>query len=271
MQDNPQTRKSRVRTAYISRILRRRNYGLIKIIDEYADAVYSTVFNKTQILDEAKTLYQESNPKRPKTEEGLDELYADLNKKIAPLLNKIRDFYKRIFKLGSSKVMNNKGQVLTFKEPTYEQELDALVNNNLQYVQNITEEQRKIILDEIAKGIKQGLSFQKIGENIIKRIEDFTINRAVLIANTETLRAHSYAQEKTMRDNGITKYQWISANDNRTAPLDKSLHGHIFEFGNTSTMEWRDTKGKTHEISKSPMPVRDTHPRCRCVIVAITE
>ena len=184
-------------------------------------------------MDEARAYY---NQQKQGNTEDLDFLFQDLGERLKPLIDKIKKFYAQTFKLGSSKVLDQHGNVLKLEEPEYEEELNALANDNLQYVKNITEEQRRILKTEIANGIKKGLSFKEVGDNILKKTDDFTLNRAVLIANTETLKAHSYAQEKTMVDNGIQKFKWVSANDARTAPLDKSLHGHIFEFGLVGTM-----------------------------------
>jgi SPP1 gp7 family putative phage head morphogenesis protein len=110
-----------------------------------------------------------------------------------------------------------------------------------------------------------------MSDDIVSEIDNLSKNRAELIADNEAHKAHARAQEDTMRENGIERYQWLTAGDDRVSPICQSLHRQVFEFGKTGTMNWKDVNGKTYVISKSPTPIRSSHIRCRCVIIAIID
>lgn len=246
---------------------------MIKSIEKYSNDIYKAIYNKKDIEEEAKILFDSFQSPNTQLEsyqtESLNDLFERLNERISKLFEKLPQWASSVYQMGSKKVYDARGNTLKLEIPKYEMEVDELVKNNMQLVKNVTEEQRQILIEEVKKGIKNGQSFKQTGEKIQERIKEFSLNRSTLIANTETSRAHTYAQEKTMVENGIEKYQWISAADQRVAPLDASLHRKVFNFGETGEMNWKGKDGKTYVIPRSPRPVRDTHPRCRCIIVAV--
>ena len=74
--------------------------------------------------------------------------------------------------------------------------------------------------------------------------------RATLIARTETLRAHNEGRMAFYREVGITKVQWLTADDERTCPECTPLNGKVFKLGDA--------------------PGPPAHVQCRCSLMAVT-
>jgi SPP1 gp7 family putative phage head morphogenesis protein len=262
------TKKNKIERRYlaVSRILRSRNYGFKKIISKYQALIFKSSYRKGEVDQMARDMYNNLTAK-----ESLSDLFDKANQRIDKTFKDIESIIRALLLQGSSKVFDARGNILKLGIPNYEKTIQRLTTNNLNLVKGISEDQRKVILDEISKGVKKGKSYAQMSDQIHSRVETISKSRASLIANTESHKAHSEAMERTMVHNGIKKYQWLSANDARVAPLDESLHRQVFEFGKKGTMDWKGTDGKTYKIAKSPRPIHDTHPRCRCVIVSVLD
>lgn len=255
------------RPVYVSRIIRKRNYGHIKNINNYATDIFKATYNEKKLLDVVENMYVTGSWQNETTVESFNDYLGGLSTEINKLTLNMSKRFDAAFKDGSKKVMDSKGKLIKLEKPTYTLAIQELIKDNLKYVKNISDNQKKIILTQIKKGINDGLTFKEIGQNITQEIKRMTLSRAVLIANTEISKAMSQSMKLTMQQNNIKKYMWVTAGDNRVAPLDEALDRRIFEFDKTGKINVKGTDGKVYEINKSPMPVHDTHPRCRCVIV----
>lgn len=245
-----------------NRIIRKRNYGIVLLSRKYAHDIYKAVFEKKKVADSGILMYASIKA-------GADpSMYYSFDQdKIKVLEKKMRKDFTEALTLGSKKVMDKNGKVLNLKIPTYKKQIDSLVKNNLRYVKKISEEQRSKIVDILQKGIKEGKSYNSMVNNITDQVKGISRNKADLIAKTEVNRAAANGMAETMKSNGITKYLWVSAGDNRVGNPDEALNGRVFEFGKTGKMSIKGTDGKNYIVNKSPMPVKDTHPRCRCLLV----
>ena len=109
---------------------------------------------------------------------------------------------------------------------------------------------RRILSD----GLVAGESPLKIAKDIVKKIDSIGINRAELIARTETIRAHHQASINEYERYGVDKVkvevEWVTAFD--PCSICAELSGKFFTLKEIYTM-----------IPK--------HPRCRCVAVPIVE
>lgn len=247
----------------IQRIIRSRNYGFEKKINEFNKLITSNLYSESLIDKIAKTTYNQRKPLGESVStEYLNDLFNELNERAENVLKKLPQFFRDVLVQGSKKVFGKDGKPLKLEVPDYTNVIKNLVDDQKKYLNNITDKQRSIIDEEISKGIEEGKTYSQMAKSIKSRTSDFTKERAELIANTECHRAHSTAMETTMREAGFERYQWVTANDDRVAPLDKSMHRKIFEFGKEGTMPWRGADGKTYELDKSPKPVHSTHPRC---------
>jgi len=258
--------KSERRYLAVQRILRNRNYGYSKLINSYTEDIYKAVFNEKEMKERINLSL---NPYKNK--EALKDYLDSYTLRLNKLFDKLTKYFTAVFMHGSSRVMDTKGNKLKFDVPEYKGPIEEIKNFNMKLLAKINAQQEEIIKAELTKGILSGKSYSQMADDIVSKIDNFSRNKAIVIARTETQRAHQTAMYKTMKDNGIKKYQWLSAGDDRVAPLDKSLHRHIFNIGEEGFMDWVGFDGKTYTIHKSPIPVRDSHINCRCVIVSITQ
>jgi SPP1 gp7 family putative phage head morphogenesis protein len=227
-------------------------------------------YNELEINEIAQFVYQSEISRLPYNieTESLADLFNTLNARMEQIKQSLPKILQLIMHSGGSKVLNKDGQKLAFKQPNYKLVIDKLMEDNLQYAKNLNEVQRQQILKQIRFGIKKGLTYNDMAANIVKKTTDIGLERAVMIASTESNKAHAQAMYETMELNGVKSYMWLTAGDDRVAPLDQALNNRIFKFNEPGTMNVRGTDGKTYTISASPRPVTDTHPRCRCVIIA---
>lgn len=252
---------TRVEKRYIAiqRILRRRNYGFQKVINSYTDEIVRATFTKKSTDELARKLYSDLTAGR---KESLEDVFKPLNERMDKLFTKLSKIFSTLLLQGSRKVFSAKGSPLELRVPSYAKEIEALKNENMKLVKGVTDEQRAFLVRKVSDGIKQGKTYSAMADDILKETEFFTRNRAKLIAFNESHKAHTIAMEKTMVENGITKYQWLTAGDDRVSDICQSLHRQVFTFGKTGLMNWKDAKGKVVKIHKSPRPIRDSHIRC---------
>jgi SPP1 gp7 family putative phage head morphogenesis protein len=263
-------KKTKLERRYIavSRILRKRNYGFIKVLDSYSNTIYKTIYTKTATEQMGRAMY---NQLKGRSTQSLEDVFKKLNDKLKLLEPKIAAFITKFLDQGSSKVFDAKGTTLRLTKPNYTKVIQQLTKNNLKYIKDITEDQRKKTLDILSKGIKDGKSYAQMADSIVDEVEHISQSRAKLIASNEGHGAHARAMEDTMRKNGIDKYQWLTAADNRVSAICQSYHRQIFAFGKVGKMRWRDIDGKIHIVSKSPKPIKDSHIGCRCVIISVID
>lgn len=100
------------------------------------------------------------------------------------------------------------------------------------------------------KGIGLGKNPREIGKDLKGRIENLTLDRAVLIARTESMRAYTTAQAQNYRNNRdvVTGMRIMAAIDARTCPMCWARHGTILPLD-------------------APF---HRHPGCRCTLVPVT-
>jgi len=102
------------------------------------------------------------------------------------------------------------------------------------------------VAKEIGKAIPTGdkAAFKAAGKTVFKSAQQ----RAMLVARTETVRAHSEGRKTQYREMGVKKVEWLTADDERTCPECEPLHLRVFK------------------VDDAPGPPK--HPACRCAIAA---
>lgn len=233
----------------IQKIIRKRNYGFEKLINEYSTEIQKASYTNAEVRSMAKQTWDLLQLGNLGQTEALDDIFIELNKRLEKVIAKMPGLLQKMFKHGGSKVMNAKGELLKFAQPKYTAQIQALYTTNLQYLNKYTKDQRRILLKTLEEQFKKGKSFTETAEVVTQRLSGFTKRRAYLIASTEATRASTTAMQTVMQEAGARKYQWITANDARVCPICKKNAQRVYEFG------------------RGPLPVKDTHPLCRCVIV----
>jgi len=77
---------------------------------------------------------------------------------------------------------------------------------------------------DIGRIVKDPEAFRRAGKTVFKTAQ----RRAILIARTETLRAHNEGRKVFYRQAGVKKVKWLTAQDERTCPICRALDGKVF-------------------------------------------
>ena len=110
----------------------------------------------------------------------------------------------------------------------------------------------------LTDGVLRGKSPQFMANELTK-VSHYGYTASERIARTETSYYHNKTEMEQYEELGIKKYMWVSTLDGRTCNCGRN--------GKPSCAE-RD--GKIYEVGgkDSPMPPNDSHPNCRCCVVA---
>lgn len=136
-----------------------------------------------------------------------------------------------------------------------------LANYDMQLLGDVSTTLTNKIQTTIQAGILSGKSIRKVAAEIGQVVPDkegfrtagktvfsSANHRATLIARTETLRAHNEGRKTFYDQVGVTKMEWITAEDERTCPVCAPMNGKVY-----------DIKGDV----TAPL-----HPACRCSVCA---
>lgn len=107
----------------------------------------------------------------------------------------------------------------------------------------------------MAEGIAKGYGTDKIVDLMMDGVDNNLRNRMITLVQTESAHIAEQASQKSYRETGVERYMWLATLEVHTCEQCGSLDSKIFVVG-----------GK-----KSPQPIRDTHPNCRCTTVPYYE
>lgn len=106
--------------------------------------------------------------------------------------------------------------------------------------------------------------------------------RADLIAQTESTRAHTFASIEAWGQSGVvTGKEWFCARDERACKYCLAMDGTViglkedfFDKGDIQAVDGKDRTGEPKKFTQH-LDYDDTigsqlHPRCRCVLLPIT-
>ena len=110
------------------------------------------------------------------------------------------------------------------------------------------------INDVIGSAFETGASYDEVAEELMQKAEGLTKNRAKVIARSELVKAHNVGVMNSLNELGITEYYWITQHDRKVCEVCAGFE--------------RKSRAKPFVAGAGPMPVTDSHPNCRCVIVA---
>lgn len=108
---------------------------------------------------------------------------------------------------------------------------------------------REEIVNLLVAGVLNGLSAAVVARQLRRKFEDAEYDWDLLVAS-ELAEAHGDAKLQQMAANGIPQYDWSTAGDGKVC---KICAGH------------RDNGPYT--VGDGPVPMRDSHPLCRCSVI----
>ncbi len=112
-------------------------------------------------------------------------------------------------------------------EPYLQNQINSFVKQNVSLITNIGDEQTRRIEASLLRDLSNGLGSAEIRRNLVK-IENFSRNRAKLIARDQTAKFNSELSGLRMQNVGIDEYEWLTAGDERMRPRHQAQNGKIF-------------------------------------------
>lgn len=121
--------------------------------------------------------------------------------------------------------------------------LKALAARNITALSHITEATNAAIMRTVSDGMMKNDGLDKIADAINANIDGIGVNRARVMARTETMNALNQATLMRYKEQGVDKVVWIAAEDDRTCDDCADLHMRVFA---------------ADDVPDQP------HPNCRC-------
>lgn len=125
-----------------------------------------------------------------------------------------------------------------------------------------------MLKEKLEQGISEGLSLVELAD-LVEGIYEFSdVERATVVAQTETFRVANEATKETWKQSGFVKtIKWYTAADERVCPYCAPLHGKVIGIDENFF-----NKGDKVEGGKNPPLVIEyddigtppLHPSCRC-------
>lgn len=135
------------------------------------------------------------------------------------------------------------------------------------HITNITETTRAQIIRGIARGEAEGLGVSGVARFVRDLVPSMSVQRANLIARTETHGAANYGANGAAKETGLTiRKEWVSASDDRTrddhAEVDGQIVGidEMFSVGGEGLAYPGDPSGSGENIIN-----------CRCAVSHIVD
>ena len=154
-------------------------------------------------------------------------------------------------KLRAGAFLRSVGVIASISDITVDPRVFEIIKErNIAALKGITDDMEKRIKAELSEGIVKGEGMNKLA----KRISESTtvpMQRARVMARTETMFAFNTAKDEEFRRYGIERVEWVAALDERMCPTCGSYHGKIF------TMD--------------ECPPCPAHPNCRCVTIPVID
>ena len=147
---------------------------------------------------------------------------------------------------------------------------------NFNLVRGVTDTMRNQLQTEISRGIEAGETRNEIQQRLLERVDDMSLTRSRVIANTETPRAVQHGALQQSVEVGIRGKSWnISGNPcGLCQGADNALRGKVTPAGEPFFRAGdviNGTDGVTYTMTMDVMVAADIHPQCRCGTTRIDE
>lgn len=223
------------------KINRSKYYGVKALIEEYTEAIMQAYLEAIQ-----------QALKTPQEKVNLPSLLMRVLGNVKIPILKINELLEKAFMRGGRRVFTRKGDKIEIGKPSNIATLRQIQNNQMRYLKGISEEMQDRINQILQKAVEEGKSIYEIKNEIVEEVKEVSRARAERIARSEIIRASAEGTKQGMREAGIERYIWLSARDNRVCETCRALDGKKFKV----------------DDENAPIPVRDSHPNCRCILVA---
>lgn len=137
----------------------------------------------------------------------------------------------------------------SFNAPEALAKVRLLATRSFEAMKGVTDAQKTQMNRILADGMAHGRGPAKIARDMVDRIDTLTRSRALTIARTEVINAHTEGQLDTFEALGVKELgvfaEWLTAGDDRVCPQCQSLEGKVYNM--------KEARG-----------LIPAHPNCRC-------
>lgn len=126
----------------------------------------------------------------------------------------------------------------------------TLIERDLELVRNATIRTfRNDIVRALGDGLFDGMNPNEVAQRMRQRFaaKEYDWER---LARSETAYAQVSGKQAQYREMGVEKYDYVTANDSRVSAICRRL-----------------ASGSPYLVGQGPLPMRDSHPNCRCTTV----
>ncbi len=137
-----------------------------------------------------------------------------------------------------------------------------------------TRQSGKVIQGVFEKGAEAGLTPRQIAKELLSKGATSSINRARMIARTETIWAYNRGAMQTYKSIGVVTKEWMVTADDLLCPWCASMDGAVvgvdspFFGAGDSLNVVRDERSLTLNF-KMDVGHPPLHPNCRCVLLPV--
>lgn len=258
IRDRAKQRKIRKRDQVNNRIIdKRKYYGIGVEIEKYQETMEDVVD-----LEKIDTLVTAAVPDRNEETVLTESIIDDIINQITDpkelfdnaVIAQLGEVLERSFDKGTRRAFDADGDQLDVGEVSEDRAVKELMRDQEQYFGNMAEEVRDKIHGELKDALDKGKGIDEARDQLKDEVDEFTKQRAETTARSECIKASSRGTEQAMEDAGVEEVIWLATLDDRTCETCQDLHESKWGF----------------DDGDRPMPVEDTHPNCRCTIVADT-
>jgi len=173
------------------------------------------------------------------------------------------------FNKGGRRVFDTKGEPIEvdFNSVKNRDAVQALLTSQRSYFVNLTEDIRDKIFEELQVSLEKGEGIPQATKRVMKAAEGLSKHRAQTIARSEIIKASSLGTQNSLEAAGIEEafYLPTPGNDNG---FDKKV-AEVCRQNHTGKQRgpYKFGEYQPYPVRSVPIPVRDSHPNCRCTII----
>lgn len=142
------------------------------------------------------------------------------------------------------------------RDPRLSRAVAERVQETVQLIKSIPAKYHQRVQRAVLRGIQEGQMTITVAKEI-REVGNVSLRRARIIARDQTAKGVSALTEAQHRGLGLTKFRWITAQDERVRPAHRRLHGKIFSWA----------EGAPEHIEPARFPGRAILCRCQAVPV----
>lgn len=239
-----QRKIKRQNRVYHRKVSKRKHYGVQTRIDKYAEMMRRSVR-----LDPVLQRLQELEENIGVVEELLRLVQVNSGF-TADEERQVQDLLRESFERGSKRVFNLQGDAIRPSDPPSDIAIASLFDDQRGYLSKIVNDVGDVVVSEVGKALSGEQSVFDAQRAIEKRGRNVSRYRAERIARSEMIKASAKGTQQSFVELGVDSVVWLATEDSRTCQTCLDLH----------MSEW--------STKRAPLPVQDSHPNCRCTLVA---